>query len=107
MFTGHDTVILRGDPADGAFTTVCLAQGRVIALDCVDTAADFAQGKVLVDRSMEIDPRRTGRHVKAVAVLPGLPTAGSGERHQGPDTRDLVLALHEPFPRREHGAAVQ
>ena len=22
----------------------------------------------------------------------------------GPDTRDLILALHEPFPRREHGA---
>ncbi|MGW5213423.1 oxidoreductase C-terminal domain-containing protein [Streptomyces sp. NPDC004051] len=83
VFTGHDTVILRGDPADGAFTTVCLAQGRVIALDCVDTAADFAQGKVLVDRSMEIDPRRTGRHVKAVAVLPGLPTAGSHTADRG------------------------
>ena len=33
-----------------------------------------------------------------------LPAAMPGDRHLGPDARDVILALHEPFPRREHGA---
>src|SRR5947209_5568342 len=33
-----------------------------------------------------------------------LSAAMPRDRHFGPDTRDLILALHEPFPRRKHGA---
>lgn len=48
LSTGHDTEVLRGDPGSGAFSVIYLRDGRVIALDCVNMAADFAQGRTLV-----------------------------------------------------------
>jgi hypothetical protein len=33
-----------------------------------------------------------------------LSAAMPGDRHFGPDARDAILTLHEPFPRCEHGA---
>ncbi|MBK7284874.1 MAG: FAD-dependent oxidoreductase, partial [Sphingomonadales bacterium] len=35
LSTGHDDVVMRGDPATRSFSLVYLRQGRVIALDCV------------------------------------------------------------------------
>ncbi len=34
-----------------------------------------------------------------------LPAAMPGDRHLGPDTADIVLALHEPFPCGQHRAS--
>ncbi|SNS40309.1 MULTISPECIES: NAD(P)/FAD-dependent oxidoreductase [unclassified Azospirillum] len=45
---GHDQTVLRGDPASRSFAVVYLRDGRVIALDCVNAARDFMQGKALV-----------------------------------------------------------
>ncbi len=45
---GYDEAILRGDPAARSFSLIYLRDGRVIALDCVNAARDFAQGKALV-----------------------------------------------------------
>ncbi|MGL4542809.1 MAG: NAD(P)/FAD-dependent oxidoreductase [Polymorphobacter sp.] len=46
---GHDASVVRGDPASGSWSLVYLKQGRVIALDCINAARDFVQGKALVD----------------------------------------------------------
>ena len=58
LSTGHDTVVMRGDPATRRFSLVYLKQGRVVALDCVNAAKDYVQGRALViDRACP-DPAR-------------------------------------------------
>lgn len=49
LSTGHDETVLRGDPATRSFTVVYLKQGHVIALDCVNSVKDYAQGRKLVE----------------------------------------------------------
>jgi 3-phenylpropionate/trans-cinnamate dioxygenase ferredoxin reductase component len=51
---GHDATVLRGDPATRSFSLVYLKQGKVIALDCVNAARDYVQGKALVERGVEV-----------------------------------------------------
>lgn len=59
---GCDDTVLRGDPATRAFSVVYLRQGRVIALDCVNSPRDFVAGRKLVmdraapDRGKLADP---------------------------------------------------
>jgi len=48
--------VLRGEPATRSFSVVYLRRGRVIALDCVNAARDFAQGRALVSEGAQIDP---------------------------------------------------
>jgi 3-phenylpropionate/trans-cinnamate dioxygenase ferredoxin reductase subunit len=48
LSTGHDEVVVRGDPANRSFSVIYLKQGRVIALDCVNSVKDYVQGKALV-----------------------------------------------------------
>jgi 3-phenylpropionate/trans-cinnamate dioxygenase ferredoxin reductase subunit len=55
---GHDTAIVRGDPAARSFSVVYLNGGRVIALDCVNLVRDYAQGRKLVEARAMIDPER-------------------------------------------------
>jgi 3-phenylpropionate/trans-cinnamate dioxygenase ferredoxin reductase subunit len=45
---GHDQAVVRGVPADGAFSVVYLREGRVAAIDCVNTPKDYLQGRGLV-----------------------------------------------------------
>ncbi len=49
LSTGHDETVLRGDPTTRSFTVVYLKQGHVIALDCVNSVKDYAQGRKLVE----------------------------------------------------------
>ncbi|RIA44178.1 3-phenylpropionate/trans-cinnamate dioxygenase ferredoxin reductase subunit [Hephaestia caeni] len=59
---GHDTVIVRGDPATRRFSVIYLRGDRVIALDCVNMVKDYVQGRKLVeagaapDRAALADP---------------------------------------------------
>jgi 3-phenylpropionate/trans-cinnamate dioxygenase ferredoxin reductase subunit len=55
---GYDGIVLRGEPASRAFTVVYLRAGRVIALDCVNTMRDYAQGRQLVLAQPVIDPAK-------------------------------------------------
>jgi 3-phenylpropionate/trans-cinnamate dioxygenase ferredoxin reductase component len=48
LSTGHDSTVLRGDPANRSFSLIYLKQGRVIALDCVNAVKDYVQGKGLI-----------------------------------------------------------
>jgi 3-phenylpropionate/trans-cinnamate dioxygenase ferredoxin reductase subunit len=52
---GHDTTVLRGDPAGRSFSLVYLREGRVIALDCVNMSRDYVQGKALVVAGAQVD----------------------------------------------------
>lgn len=61
--TGYDEVVLRGDPATGrAFSCFYLAEGKVIAADCVNRPQDFMFSKRAIaeglspDRSSLADP---------------------------------------------------
>lgn len=56
LSTGHDDVVLRGDPEARSFSLVYLRQGRVVALDCVNATKDYVQGRKLVEAGAEIDP---------------------------------------------------
>ena len=53
---GHDTAVLRGDPAERSFTVVYLRDGKVIAVDCVNRIKDYVQGRKLVEAGAHADP---------------------------------------------------
>ncbi len=53
---GHDAHVVRGEPSARSFSVIYLRQGRVIALDCVNAAKDYVQGKALVTGGREVDP---------------------------------------------------
>lgn len=56
LSAGHDTSVLRGDPAARQFSVIYLKDKRVIALDCVNATRDYAQGRRLVETRAQIDP---------------------------------------------------
>ena len=56
LSSGHDAVVERGDPAARSFSLIYLKAGRVIALDCVNAAKDYVQGRRLVVDRAAIDP---------------------------------------------------
>ena len=48
LSTGYDSTIMRGDLANRSFSLVYLKQGRVIAIDCVNSIKDYVQAKALI-----------------------------------------------------------
>lgn len=52
----HDQTVLRGDPAARKFSVVYLKEGRVIALDCVNSTRDYVQGRKLIEAGATSDP---------------------------------------------------
>jgi 3-phenylpropionate/trans-cinnamate dioxygenase ferredoxin reductase component len=56
LSTGFDSTVTRGDPVARSFSVIYLKQGRVIALDCVNSIKDYVQGKALVVAGAQIDP---------------------------------------------------
>ncbi|MFZ5746012.1 MAG: NAD(P)/FAD-dependent oxidoreductase [Pseudomonadota bacterium] len=56
LSTGHDATVLRGDPATRSFSVIYLKGGKVIALDSVNCAKDYAQGRKLVEQRVAADP---------------------------------------------------
>jgi 3-phenylpropionate/trans-cinnamate dioxygenase ferredoxin reductase subunit len=56
LSAGHDAMVVRGDMASRSFSVVYLKNGRVIALDCVNCAKDFMQGRALVAARAAVAP---------------------------------------------------
>jgi 3-phenylpropionate/trans-cinnamate dioxygenase ferredoxin reductase subunit len=56
LSTGYDATVLRGDPGLRAFSVIYLKDGRIIALDCVNSVRDYVQGKALVEAGSIVDP---------------------------------------------------
>jgi 3-phenylpropionate/trans-cinnamate dioxygenase ferredoxin reductase subunit len=52
LATGHDDLVVRGDPAAKSFSVVYLRQGKVVALDCVNAVKDYVQGRALVQAGL-------------------------------------------------------
>lgn len=52
---GHDTAVLRGDPATRSFSVIYLKDGRVIAVDAVNRTKDYVQGQKLVKARAVVD----------------------------------------------------
>lgn len=55
---GYDAVVVRGDPAERAFSCLYLHRGRLIAVDSVNAPRDFMQAKGLIASGVEPDPAR-------------------------------------------------
>lgn len=55
LATGHDEEIVRGDPATRSFSVIYRKNGRVVALDCVNRARDYVQGRKLIEARAEVD----------------------------------------------------
>jgi 3-phenylpropionate/trans-cinnamate dioxygenase ferredoxin reductase subunit len=48
LSSGHDEVVLRGDPATRSFAAFYLESGRLLAVDAINSPREFAAGKKLV-----------------------------------------------------------
>jgi 3-phenylpropionate/trans-cinnamate dioxygenase ferredoxin reductase subunit len=71
LWLGYDQTVLRGDPDSGSFSLIYLAQGRVIALDCVNATRDYAQGRKLVEQGARLsaaDLADTSRQLKELGA---------------------------------------
>lgn len=55
---GHDSTVVRGRPEERSFSVVYLLEGRVIALDCVNSTRDYVQGRKLVVERRVVAPER-------------------------------------------------
>ncbi|HEX5786686.1 MAG TPA: FAD-dependent oxidoreductase [Woeseiaceae bacterium] len=66
---GYDSVIVRGSPADRAFSCLYLRDGRLLAIDAVNTPRDFMQAKALIASRAHPDPARAA---DAASPLKGL-----------------------------------
>jgi 3-phenylpropionate/trans-cinnamate dioxygenase ferredoxin reductase subunit len=53
-----DTRLVRSDPASNSWSLVYLRAGVVVALDCINAARDYVQGRALVERAVCVDPLR-------------------------------------------------
>nr|WP_295663204.1 FAD-dependent oxidoreductase [Polymorphobacter sp.] len=56
LSAGHDATVVRGTPESRSWSLIYLRGGRVIALDCINAARDFVQGKALVEAGLAADP---------------------------------------------------
>lgn len=54
----YDQVILRGDPATGSFSACYLREGRLQAVDAINSPRDFMQAKKLLAELPVMDPTR-------------------------------------------------
>jgi 3-phenylpropionate/trans-cinnamate dioxygenase ferredoxin reductase subunit len=58
LSVGHDSTVVRGRPEERSFSLIYLREGRVIALDCVNSTRDYVQGRRLILEGMAIAPER-------------------------------------------------
>jgi 3-phenylpropionate/trans-cinnamate dioxygenase ferredoxin reductase component len=76
LSSGHDAHVVRGNPAQRSFSIVYLKQGRVIALDCVNAARDFVQGRALVTQAAALSPEQLAdTQVALKDMLPAIAAA--------------------------------
>ncbi len=54
--TGFDATVLRGIPAERSFSVIYVRQGKVVALDCVNRAKDYVEGRKLIEAGAIIAP---------------------------------------------------
>lgn len=73
---GHDDLVVRGDPERRSFSVIYLREGRVVALDCLNSVRDYAQGRNLILQGASPDLRRLAD--PAVPLKELAPAGGRG-----------------------------
>ena len=58
LSVGHDSTVMRGCPEERSFSVIYLLQGRVIALDCVNSTKDYVQGRKLILEKRVVEAER-------------------------------------------------
>jgi 3-phenylpropionate/trans-cinnamate dioxygenase ferredoxin reductase subunit len=56
LWTGADQTVVRGDPGTRTFSVFYLKEGRVIAVDAVNSPPEFVVGKKLVAAKAKVAP---------------------------------------------------
>ena len=56
LASGHDTAVVRGDPASGAFSVFCFAKDRLLAVESVNMPGDHMAGRRLLATGAAITP---------------------------------------------------
>jgi 3-phenylpropionate/trans-cinnamate dioxygenase ferredoxin reductase subunit len=68
--TGHDTAVLRGDPAARSFSAIYLKGGKLIALDAVNMIKDYVQARKLIEEGATIAPEDLADTSRPLKELP-------------------------------------
>lgn len=56
LSNGHDQAVMRGNPSGKSFSIIYLKEGRIIALDCINSTKDYVQGRKLVEAGLVANP---------------------------------------------------
>ena len=68
---GHDETVVRGDPADGAFSLFYLKEGRLLAVDAVNSPRAYMMGRKLIAAGARPMPERIGDRACPLKELAG------------------------------------
>jgi 3-phenylpropionate/trans-cinnamate dioxygenase ferredoxin reductase subunit len=73
---GHDTCVLRGDPARRSFCAFYLQQGRLLAVDAVNRPAEFMLARRVLAQRPQVDTERLADEALPLKeLLAGAPAA--------------------------------
>ena len=67
---GHDTTVLRGDPAARSFSVLYLKHDKLIAIDAVNAIKDYVQARKLVEEGAVIAPEDLADASRPLKELP-------------------------------------
>jgi len=56
LTTGYDQVVMRGDPAQKAFSAFCYRDGRLVGIESINRAGDHMFGRRLFGMERSITP---------------------------------------------------
>lgn len=69
LSAGHDRCVLRGDPAQRSFCAFYLKEGRLLAVDAVNRAAEFMLARRALAQPVVLDPERLADEGVALKAL--------------------------------------
>src|SRR5882724_1510010 len=58
LTTGYDQVVMRGNPAQKAFSAFCYRQGNLVGIESVNRAADHVFGRKILGLNRSIEPEQ-------------------------------------------------
>jgi 3-phenylpropionate/trans-cinnamate dioxygenase ferredoxin reductase component len=62
LTTGYDRVVMRGDPAQKAFSAFCYRAGKLVGIESVNRAGDHMFGRRLLPMDRSIEPEQAADH---------------------------------------------
>ncbi len=71
LSAGHDQTVLRGDPADGAFSIFYLKEGRLLAVDAINRPREYMMGRKLIASGARPAPERIADPASPLKALAG------------------------------------